>query len=77
MKGGPKELKAAKAKLTRRNNLVKKAHRNAFELREALKVAENAIIKAEKDHDDAEFELEVLKINHIYCTIFDNSLYFT
>ena len=63
MKGGPKELKAAKAKLTRRINLVKKAHRNAFELREALKVAENTIRKAEKDRDDAEFELEVLKRN--------------
>ena len=63
MKGGPKELKAAKAKLTRRINLVKKAHRHAFELREALKVAEDTIRKAEKDRDDAEFELEVLKRN--------------
>ena len=63
MRGGPKELKAAKAKLTRRINLVKKAQWNAFELREALKVAEDTIRKAEKDRDDAEFELEVLKRN--------------
>ena len=61
MKGGPATLKAAKAKLTRRKNLVKKAHKEIFELRELLKVAENSGRKAEKDRDDAEFELEVLK----------------
>ena len=61
MKGEPKALKAAKAKLTRRKNLVNKAHREVLQLKKALQVAEERARKAEKDHDDAEFELEVLK----------------
>ena len=61
MKGEPKALKAAKAKLTKQKNLVNKAHREVFELEKALQAAEERARKAEKDHDDAEFELEVLK----------------
>ena len=61
MKGGPTTLKAAKAKLTRRKKLTKKADREVFELEEALKVAVNSARLAKKNQEDAEFELEVLK----------------
>ena len=61
MKGGPSTLKAAKAKLTRRKKLAKKADREVFELKEALKVAVNSARIAKKNQDNAEFELEVLK----------------
>ena len=61
MKGGPTTLKAAKAKLIRRKNLTKKADREVFELRQALKVAMNSARIAKKNQEDAEFELEVLK----------------
>ena len=61
MQGGPKALKAAKAKLKRRKNLVYKAHSEMFELEKALEAAQDKVRKAEKNHEDAEFELEVLK----------------
>ena len=61
MQGGPKALKAAKAKLKRRKNLVNKAHSEVFELEIALEAAVDKVRKAEKNHEDAEFELEVLK----------------
>ena len=61
MKGGSTTLKAAKAKLTRRKNEAKKADREVFELREALKVAMIGARRAKKNQEDAEFELEVLK----------------
>ena len=61
MQGGPKALKAAKAKLKRRKNLVNKAHSEVFELEKALEAAVDKVRKAEKNHEDAEFELEVLK----------------
>ena len=54
-------LKAAKAKLKRRKNLVNKAHSEVFELEIALEAAVDKVRKAEKNHEDAEFELEVLK----------------
>ena len=61
MKGGPTTLKAAKSKLTRRKNEAKKADREVFELREALKIAVESARRAKKNQEDAEFELEVLK----------------
>ena len=68
MKGGPRTLKAAKAKLARRKKLVEKAYNEVSELEEALKATQIALEAAkgkarvaEENYEEAEFELEVIK----------------
>ena len=68
MEGGPKILKAAKAKLVRRKFLVQKADKEVLVLEKtikaaqvALKVAKDKARVAEENCEEAEFELEVLK----------------
>ena len=73
MKGGPRTLKAAKAKLTRKQKLVEKADKEVSELEEALRAAHwvsaQVALKAakckkrvaEENCEQAEFELEVIK----------------
>ena len=68
MKGGPRTLKAAKAKLVRRKKLVEKADNEVSELEEVLKATQVALEAAkgkarvaEENYEETEFELEVIK----------------
>ena len=67
MKGGPRTLKAAKAKLARRKKLVEKADDEVLDLKKtlyaghvALKAAKGKAIVARENYEKAEFEFEVI-----------------
>ena len=68
MEGGPKQLKAARAKFVTRKFLVQKADKEVLDMEKALKAAQIALKAAkskkriaEENCEQAEFELEVIK----------------